>query len=70
MNWRLAPVIFAMVSVVVIGSIMVVALVMGHEDSQAMIASAGFGLLLSLPATYIITSKLVQFTLRQKQQGS
>lgn len=67
MNWRLAPIMFTIVSVVVIGILMVVALVAGYDDGHAMIVTALVGFFAALPVTYVVTNKLSHFTLNMKQ---
>ncbi len=66
MNWRLASVMFTLVSVVVIGILVTVALVTGHEKADAVMLAIGIGFVLSLPATYIVTKSLIQFTASQQ----
>lgn len=68
MNWRLAPIIFTIASVVVTGLLMVVALVSGYDDGHAMITTATVGVLLSLPITYLVTRQVSLFTLNQQKR--
>lgn len=68
MNWRLAPIIFTMASVVVTGVLMAAALIAGYDDGKAMMTTAAIGLLLSLPITYVVTRQLSLFTLSQQKR--
>lgn len=61
MNWRLAAVLFALVFVVLTGSLVTAALGMGFDGSQGMIASVVLGLLLSVPVTIVVTKQLQEF---------
>ncbi|RZU48105.1 hypothetical protein EV700_1078 [Fluviicoccus keumensis] len=61
MNWRLAGILFALVFVVVAGSVMTAALAMGYTDSTAMVATLVLGFLVSVPATIVVTKQLQEF---------
>lgn len=61
MNWRLAAVIFAISSVVVIGSIMVAVMAAGYTEANGIVFSVVLGLILSLPATYVVTRQMIKF---------
>ncbi|HEX5360792.1 MAG TPA: hypothetical protein VFW49_06870 [Fluviicoccus sp.] len=61
MNWRLASILFALVFVVVAGSVMTAALAMGYTDSTAMVATLVLGFLVSVPATIVVTKHLQEF---------
>ncbi|MBH1972300.1 hypothetical protein FK216_15275 [Moraxellaceae bacterium AER2_44_116] len=66
MNWRLASVMFTLVSVVVIGILVTIALVAGYDKANAVMLTIALGFLLSLPLTYMVTSRLVEFSATQK----
>lgn len=61
MNWRLAGILFALVFVVVAGSLMTAALAMGYTDSVAVVTTVVLGLLVSAPATVVVTKQLQEF---------
>ncbi len=61
MNWRLAAVIFAITSVVVIGSIMVAVMAAGYTEANGVLFSVVVGLIVSLPATYMVTKQMIKF---------
>lgn len=61
MNWRLASILFALVFVVVAGSLVTAALAMGYTDSKGVIASVVLGLLISIPATVVVTKQMQNF---------
>ena len=62
MNWRLASVMFTLVSVVVIGILVTIALVAGYDKANAVMLTIALGFLLSLPVTYVVTGRLVEFS--------
>jgi hypothetical protein len=66
MNWRLASVMFTLVSVVVIGILVTIALVAGYDKANAVMLTIALGFLLSLPVTYVVTGRLVEFSASQK----
>ncbi|MDO8416196.1 MAG: hypothetical protein Q7S87_08310 [Agitococcus sp.] len=66
MNWRLASVMFTLVSVVVIGILVTIALVAGYDKANAVMLTIALGFLLSLPLTYVVTGRLVEFSATQK----
>lgn len=66
MNWRLASVMFTLVSVVVIGILVTIALVTGYDKANAVMLTIALGFLLSLPVTYVVTGRLVEFSASQK----
>jgi hypothetical protein len=66
MNWRLASVMFTLVSVVVIGILMTITLVAGYDKANAVMLTIAVGFLLSLPLTYVVTARLVEFSATQK----
>jgi hypothetical protein len=66
MNWRLASVMFTLVSVVVIGILVTIALVAGYDKANAVMLTIVLGFLLSLPVTYVVTGRLVEFSASQK----
>mgnify|MGYP003409926962 FL=1 len=66
MNWRLASVMFTLVSVVVIGILVTIALVAGYDKANAVMLTIALGFLLSLPLTYVVTGRLVEFSASQK----
>ncbi|MDO8331966.1 MAG: hypothetical protein Q7T36_15990 [Fluviicoccus sp.] len=61
MNWRLAAALFALVFVVLAGSLITAALAMGYENSQGMIISVALGFVLSVPVTIIVTRQMQEF---------
>lgn len=61
MNWRLAAFLFAIISVVVVGSIMVAVMAAGYTEANGIVFSVVAGLLLALPATYVVTRHLIKF---------
>ena len=66
MNWRLASVMFTLVSVVVIGILVTIALVTGYDKANAVMLTIAVGFLLSLPLTYVVTGRLIEFSASQK----
>ena len=66
MNWRFASVMFTLVSVVVIGILVTIALVAGYDKANAVMLTIALGFLLSLPVTYVVTGRLVEFSASQK----
>ena len=66
MNWRLASVMFTLVSVVVIGILVTIALVAGYDKANAVMLTIALGFLLSLPLTYVVTGRLIEFSATQK----
>ena len=66
MNWRLASVMFTLVSVVVIGILVTIALVAGYDKANAVMLTIAVGFLLSLPLTYVVTGRLIEFSACQK----
>jgi hypothetical protein len=66
MNWRLASVMFTLVSVVVIGILVTIALVAGYDKANAVMLTIAVGFLLSLPLTYVVTGRLIEFSASQK----
>lgn len=58
MMYRLASVVYLIVSIVVTGIIMVAALVTGYDDAFAMIVVSLVGFIVALPITYIVASRL------------
>lgn len=67
MNWRLASVMFTLVSVVVTGILVTVALVAGYGDSTSVLLAIMAGILVSLPVTYVVTGKLIEFSASQQR---
>jgi hypothetical protein len=67
MNWRLASVMFTLVSVVVTGILVTVALVAGYGDSTSVLLAIVAGILVSLPVTYVVTGKLIEFSASQQR---
>ena len=61
MNWRLAAILFTLVFVVVAGSLVTAALAMGYTDSKGVVAAVVLGLLISGPATIIVTKQMQEF---------
>ena len=66
MNWRLASVMFTLVSVVVVGILVTIALVAGYDKANGVMLTIALGFLLSLPLTYVVTGRLVEFSATQK----
>ena len=66
MNWRLASVMFTLVSVVVIGILVTIALVAGYDKANAVMLTIAVGFLLSLPLTYVVTGRWIEFSASQK----
>jgi len=66
MNWRLASVMFTLVSVVVIGILVTITLVAGYDKANAVMLTIAVGFLLSLPLTYVVTGRLIEFSASQK----
>ena len=66
MNWRLASVMFTLVSVVVIGILVTIALVAGYDKANAVMLTIAVGFLLSLPLTYVVTGRFIEFSASQK----
>lgn len=66
MNWRLASVMFTLVSVVVIGILVTITLVAGYDKANAVMLTIAVGFLLSLPLTYVVTGRLIEFSATQK----
>lgn len=58
MMYRLASVVYLIVSIVVTGVIMVAALVTGYDDALAMMIVSVVGFIVALPITYIVASRL------------
>lgn len=56
--YRLASVVYLIVSIVVTGVIMVAALVTGYDDAAAMIAVSLAGFVVAIPITYVVASRL------------
>ena len=59
MNWRLAAVLFTIVSSVTMGVLMVLALILGYDDATGVLVAVLFGLLLAMPLTYLVTRALL-----------
>ena len=57
---------FTLVSVVVIGILMTITLVAGYDKANAVMLTIAVGFLLSLPLTYVVTARLVEFSATQK----
>lgn len=58
MMYRLASVVYLIVSIVVTGVMMVAALVSGYDDAWAMIVVSLVGFILAIPMTYVVASRL------------
>jgi hypothetical protein len=67
MNWRLASVLFTIVSTVVMGVLLTLTLVLGYDSALHIVAVVLGGLLLALPVTYLVTKQLVAFTAQDQQ---
>jgi len=67
MNWRLASVLFTIVSTVVMGVLLTLTLVLGYDSALHIVAVVIGGLLLALPVTYLVTKQLVAFTAQDQQ---
>lgn len=67
MNWRLASVLFTIVSTVVMGVLLTLTLVLGYDSALHIVAVVVGGLLLALPVTYLVTKQLVAFTAQDQQ---
>ncbi len=66
MNWRLAAVLYSIVSTVMVGLLMVVALVTGYDDATGVIVAVLLGLLLAFPITYRVTKSLLAAAARDR----
>lgn len=69
MNWRLASVLYSIVSTVMMGLLMVVALITGYDDATGVIIAVLLGLILALPITYMVTKSLLAAAARDRQAG-
>jgi|JI6StandDraft_1071083.scaffolds.fasta_scaffold384612_1 hypothetical protein len=58
MMYRLASVVYLIVSIVVTGIAMVAALVLGYDDAQAMIVVSVAGFVVAVPITYVVALHL------------
>ena len=67
MNWRLASVLFTIVSTVVMGILLTFTLVIGYDSTVAIVVAVLSGLLLAVPVTYLVTKQLVAFTAQDQQ---
>lgn len=67
MNWRLASVLFTIVSTVLMGVLLTATLVLGYDSTLAIVGAVLAGLLLALPVTYVVTKQLVAFTAQDQQ---
>ncbi|MFO1390613.1 MAG: hypothetical protein U1E94_00090 [Agitococcus sp.] len=66
MNFRVASLIFTMASVVTAGIFVTIALVMGYEDAKSVWLSVAAGVAVSIPITFVVTSRLIAFTAKLK----
>ena len=66
MNFRVASIIFTIASVVTAGIFMTVALVMGHEGAASVWLAIAAGVGVSIPITFVVTSRLLEFTAKLK----
>jgi hypothetical protein len=66
MNFRVAIIIFTIASVVTAGVFVTAALVMGHEDAKSVWLAIAAGIGASIPITFIVTSRLLEFTAKLK----
>lgn len=69
MNWRLASVLYSIVSTVMMGVLMVIALIAGYDDATGVIVAVLLGLILALPITYMVTKALLAAAARDRQAG-
>ncbi|MDO9177915.1 MAG: hypothetical protein Q7U16_06270 [Agitococcus sp.] len=66
MNWRLASVMFTLVFVVVTGILVTAALVTSYGGTTGVVLAIVAGFVVSLPVTYVVTGRLVEFSATQK----
>lgn len=66
MNFRVASIIFTIASVVTAGIFMTIALVMGHEDAKSVWLAIAAGIGVSIPISFVVTSRLLEFTAKLK----
>ena len=69
MNWRLAAVLFTIVSTVTMGVLMVLALILGYDDATGILVAVLFGLLLAMPLTYLVTRALLTTPASDRPDG-
>ncbi len=57
--FRLASILYSLIGTSLAGTLVVVALVMGHDTASAIIIAAAVGAVLALPASYAIARMIV-----------
>lgn len=62
MNWRLASVLFTIISTVAMGLLLTISLILGYDSAVMILAAVCGGFVLALPITYLITKRLVAVT--------
>ena len=58
--FRLAGILFSMISTSLMGTLFVIALVLGRDGYADLIAAAGIGFVLAIPLSYAITKAISQ----------
>ncbi len=70
MNWRLASVLFTIVSTVVMGVSLTLALVLGYDSALAIISAVLVGFAVALPVTYWVTKRLLALSTTEQPTSS
>lgn len=68
MNWRLASVLFTIVSTVAMGVLLTLSLILGYDSTVAIVLAVLSGLLLAVPVTYLVTKRLLAVAVSELQQ--
>ncbi len=56
---RLASILYSLIGTSVAGTLVIIALTMGFDTLQPVVAAAASGFVLALPATWIITKMII-----------
>ncbi|MFZ3192603.1 MAG: hypothetical protein WA154_05275 [Moraxellaceae bacterium] len=67
MNWRLASVLFTIVSTVAMGVLLTLSLILGYDSTVAIVLAVLSGLLLAVPVTYLVTKRLLALAVSEPQ---